>query len=96
MADIFEPPILVEHASLGVRVIYDAMDAFEFLEEWPFEQRCKLHAGAREACCAAYDGRCEAEAARKALIAWARRAGVRACGSVMFEGVEKAGVVELL
>ncbi len=96
MADTFDPPVLVEHSSFGVRVIRDAMDAIEFLEEWPFEQRDKLHACACEACFAAYDGRCEAEAARKALIAWARCEGVRACGSVMFEAVERAGVVELL
>ena len=96
MADTFEPPLLVEHSSFGVRVIQDALDAIEFLEEWPSEQRDKLHARACEACFAAYDGRCEAEAARKALIAWARCEGVRACGSVMFEAVERAGVVELL
>ena len=96
MSDAFVPPLLVEHASFGLRLISDAMEAIEFLEEWPFEQRSKLHAGACEACCAAYDGRCQAEAARKAFIAWAREAGVRACGSVIFEGVERAGVVELL
>jgi hypothetical protein len=96
MADIFEPPVLVDDASFRMRAIRNAMDAIEFLEEWPFEKRGKLHACACEACCAAYDGRYEAEAARKAFIAWARLAGISACGSAMFEGVEQAGVVELL
>ena len=96
MGDTFEPPVLVEHASCGVRVIRDAMDAIELLEEWPFEQRGKLHACACEACCAAYDGRCEAEAARKAFIGWARWAGISTCGPAIFEGVEWAGRVELL
>lgn len=96
MADTFEPPLLLEHPSFGVRVLQDAMDAIDFLEEWPLGQRHKLHACACEACFAAYDGRCESEAARKALIAWARCVGVKACGSVMLEAVERAGVVELL
>ncbi|PBB23963.1 hypothetical protein CK228_24480 [Mesorhizobium sp. WSM4312] len=96
MADIFEPPLLVDDTSFGKRSIRDAMDAIEFLEEWPFEKRSKLHACACEACCAAYDGRCEAKAAREAFIAWARWAGIIASGAAMFEGKERAGVVELL
>lgn len=95
MADIFEPPVLVDDPSFGMRAIRNAMDAIEFLEEWPFDQRCKLHECACEACCAAYDGCGEADVARKAFIAWASWAGVRACGSAMFDGVERSGVVEL-
>lgn len=96
MADVFEPPVLVDDTVFGVRPIRNAMDAIEFLEEWPFEKRSKLHARACEACCAAYDGRCDGEAARKAFLAWARWAGLSGCGSAMFEGLERAGVVELL
>ncbi|MDX8527944.1 DUF982 domain-containing protein [Mesorhizobium sp. MSK_1335] len=95
MADIFEPPVLVDDAPFGVRPICCTMDAIEFLEEWPFERRSKLHACASEACCAAYDGRCEADAARKAFVAWARWAGVSACGSAVIDAVERAGVVDV-
>ncbi|MET3597114.1 hypothetical protein ABID26_006538 [Mesorhizobium shonense] len=96
MGDIFEPPIMVDDAPFGTRVIRCAMDAIEFLEEWPFERRGKLHACACEACCAAYDGRCGPDAARKAFVAWARVAGIGHCGSVLIDGVEKGGVVNLL
>ncbi|WP_245456466.1 MULTISPECIES: DUF982 domain-containing protein [unclassified Mesorhizobium] len=52
------------------------MDAIEFLEEWPIEQRGRLHSCASEVCCAAYDGRRPADHARQIFIAWARDAGI--------------------
>ncbi|RUT94117.1 DUF982 domain-containing protein [Mesorhizobium sp. USDA-HM6] len=96
MADYFDPPVLVNDAPFGTRTIRCAMDAIEFLEEWPFESRGRLHFCASEACCAAYDGRCTANAARNAFLAWASWAGVGACASPVIDGVERAGVVELL
>ncbi|OHV85997.1 DUF982 domain-containing protein [Mesorhizobium sp. ORS 3428] len=96
MKDMFKAPIMIDDAAFGVRVIRCAMDAIEFLEEWPFEKRSKLHARACEACCAAYDGRGRPEAARKAFLAWARVAGISPCGSIVIDGVEKSGIVDLL
>ncbi|MDX8450870.1 DUF982 domain-containing protein [Mesorhizobium captivum] len=79
-ADTFTEPVLVDDPPFGVRTIRCAMDAIEFLEEWPFEKRCGLHFLASDTCCAAYDGRGPITAARKAFVAWAIHTGVCACG----------------
>ncbi|WP_051334183.1 DUF982 domain-containing protein [Mesorhizobium sp. WSM3224] len=71
-----QSPVVGDDAPFGVRKIRCAMDAIEFLEEWPFERRGSLHSRASDACCAAYDGRGSTEAARKAFVTWAIQTGV--------------------
>ncbi|MDG4881945.1 DUF982 domain-containing protein [Mesorhizobium sp. WSM4884] len=78
-SDAFSEPVLVDDAPFGVRKIRCAMDAIEFLEEWPFEKRGRLHGLASDACCAAYDGRGAIAAARRVFVTWAVQAGVCAC-----------------
>lgn len=77
--DTFSEVVFVEDAPFGVRSVGSVMDAIEFLEEWPVERRGGLHMDASEICCAAYDGRCPVEVARKAFASWARRIGIYAC-----------------
>ncbi|TJV19674.1 DUF982 domain-containing protein [Mesorhizobium sp.] len=94
MTDLFDPPLQVDD-EFGPRAICCLMDAIEFLEEWPFEKRCKVHLKASEACCAAYDGRQPIDAARVAFRSWVSVAGVRTCISVQLDAVERAGVFEI-
>jgi hypothetical protein len=67
------------------------MDAIEFLEEWPFEQRGRLHSCASDFCCAAYDGRKPADLARQMFVAWAREVGVAVGLSLDAEAVTDTG-----
>ena len=93
--DVFEQSISVTDGPLGVREIGCAMEAIEFLEEWPHGKRCPLHARAIEACCAAYDGRDGSAAAGRAFEAWARSAGVSFRAALQLEAVERAGIFEI-
>lgn len=89
--DVFAEPVLVDDAPFGVRKIRCAMDAIEYLEEWPLEKRCCLHSRASDACCAAYDGRDTIAAARKAFVTWTIQTGVCACAPRLeLEAVEAA------
>ncbi|TPI57422.1 MULTISPECIES: DUF982 domain-containing protein [unclassified Mesorhizobium] len=74
--DAFARPVLVDDEFLGARSICCAMDAIEFLEEWPIEQRGSLHSRASDCCCAAYDGHSPADLARQMFVAWAQEVGV--------------------
>ncbi|PBC09672.1 DUF982 domain-containing protein [Mesorhizobium sp. WSM3859] len=74
--DVFSRPVLINDEFLGPRSICCAMDAIEFLEEWPIEQRGRLHSCASDFCCAAYDGRRPADLARQMFIAWACEVGI--------------------
>ncbi|WFP74516.1 DUF982 domain-containing protein [Mesorhizobium sp. WSM4906] len=92
MADRFNPPLLVADES-GLRTICCAMDAIEFLEEWPLQWRCKLHRSASEACCAAYDGRMPVRDARAAFESWAKMAHIAVARQL--EAVRKGGIFEI-
>ncbi|MDG4877634.1 DUF982 domain-containing protein [Mesorhizobium sp. WSM4935] len=92
MTDRFDPPLLVAD-EYGLRTICCAMDAIEFLEEWPFQHRCKLHRSASEACCAAYDGRTPVSDARVAVESWARLAHVSVTRQL--EAVRKGEIFEI-
>ncbi|RWE81931.1 MAG: DUF982 domain-containing protein [Mesorhizobium sp.] len=92
MADRFDPPLLVDD-EFGPREICCALDAIEFLEEWPLQQRCKLHRCATEACCAAYDGRMSVGDARAAFEIWARMAHIAV--TRQFEAVRKGEIFEI-
>lgn len=92
MADQFDPPLVVDD-EFGAREICCAMDAIEFLEEWPLQRRCKLHRAASEACCAAYDGRTPAGDARTAFEMWARMAHIVVTRQL--EAVRQGGVFEI-
>ncbi|MER8464658.1 DUF982 domain-containing protein [Mesorhizobium sp. M1396] len=72
----FKQPVFVRDDGYGIQKIGCAMDAIEFLEEWPVERRGLLHAAASDACYSAYDGRKSVEAAHKAFATWAHRVGV--------------------
>ncbi|PBC01810.1 DUF982 domain-containing protein [Mesorhizobium sp. WSM3860] len=92
--DVFAEPVLVDDVPFGVRKIRCAMDAIEFLEEWPFEKRCRLHGLASDACCAAYDGRGPVAAARKVFVSWAIQTGICASAPCLeLDAVEAADQV---
>ncbi|CDX38963.1 hypothetical protein MPLSOD_340110 [Mesorhizobium sp. SOD10] len=89
--EAFARPVLVADEFLGSRSICCVMDAIECLEEWPIEQRGRLHSRASDFCCAAYDGRSPADLARQMFVAWARDVGIAVGLSIDAEAVTNTG-----
>lgn len=76
--NVFERSVWI-YVGLNVeREITTVAQAYAFLHDWPVQQRGVAHSLATKACKAALLGEIEAETARDAFSAFARRAGILA------------------
>src|SRR4051812_20788740 len=73
---LFDSPIYVKDGNRVVQQINGVIDALEFLEEWPSNQRGMTFEITQGALYGAYDSRLPAEAARNAFATWSRSAGI--------------------
>lgn len=71
--DHFEKPVRILVGLGFPREIRDVREAHQLLSEWPEFSRNRSHAVALKACAAALRGEIEAETARGAVAAFARR-----------------------
>ena len=71
----FDSPVIVKDGNY-LRQISDLFDAWEFLEDWPKNQRNGLYEIAQWACTSGFNGRMTLGAAREGFVAWAKTAGI--------------------
>lgn len=72
-ADAFGNPVLLRNGANIVHEISDIGDATFFLEQWPLKKRDLVHEVALNACYDVLSGLKPVEAARNAVIGFARR-----------------------
>jgi hypothetical protein len=72
----FEKPVEILVGFGFPTTIRSVFMAYRIVDEWPVIHRGEMHAAALSACRAALNGDGNAEDARKAFIAFARRAGI--------------------
>ena len=72
---IFDSPVIVKDGNY-LRHISDLSDAWEFLEDWPKNQRNGFYEIAQSACASGFSGRMTLAAAREGFVAWAKSAGI--------------------
>lgn len=76
--DVFEHPVTIL-VGLGIPAnIHSVREAYAMLDEWPPSKRNAAHTIALNACRAALAGEIDAETARGAFVAFARRADLLA------------------
>lgn len=86
-ADVFGNPILLRNGTNIVHEISDVGDATFFLEQWPLNKRDMVHEVALNACYDVLSGLKPVEAARNAVIGFARR------NDILFEDGEAVDTV---
>ena len=72
----FNKPVYLKEGKYLVREIASVLDALEFLEDWPEEDRDVLHDAAFRTCTMAYDGLKPVKVARDAMRAFGRQKGI--------------------
>lgn len=76
--NVFERSVWIYVGLNAEREITTVSQAYRFLDDWPMNRRGVAHSLAVKACKAALLGEIEAETARDAFSAFARRAGILA------------------
>ena len=71
----FDTPVFVSNGN-SVRRISNLFEAWQFLEEWPKNQRNGFYEIAQWACASGFSGRMTLSAAREGFAAWAKSAGI--------------------
>lgn len=84
-AQSFSRTVFVRDTAYDVCEISCVTDALRFLARWPVARRGPIYYAASRACQAAREGNLTADAARSAIICWARSAAILEQAPVVIE-----------
>lgn len=87
----FEKPVEILVGFGFPTTIRSVFMAYRIVDEWPVIHRGEMHAAALSACRMALNGAYDVEEARKAFIAFARRAGILIEDSAAVTAAKKMG-----
>ncbi|HET7413068.1 MAG TPA: DUF982 domain-containing protein [Pararhizobium sp.] len=73
---LFDAPVFVKSEKDSIKEIAGIADAIDLLDEWPLDRRDLVHETVLRACHSALDGQKPLETAQRALVGFARKAGI--------------------